>query len=317
MTNPNELPTLIKIPGEDEQTAAVHDALKQEFATAIDAFNFWVKTPKNAFLSASSLPESTLHLAMALNTNACRQFRSVIRECMCCEAVSAAVLARCQFETCLALIFILKPEVYLALKAQEKNGNLKRNEDGSVKYVIHRPLKKTPRISQNLLSRKFRTYLYLAHDALSQMRLTDRIQKTPGFESVGRQRHASTDPELSQILQENIGSEWLGILNESKSYSGLNIADTADLLDVKWWYCTVYSDQSRIVHGTDALQNCNLLDSGVIAPRFISALADVERALSAGTTMFLAVANAMQEYIGFGEEAKNKLQVFIETHRVE
>src|SRR5687768_17099656 len=84
--------TMIPFPDEADRTAQAHANLQVPFEFANRLYNFWLMRPKDRSIDRSGLPGHVLHLAMMLNIQACRQFRSVVEECRRCEAVCASIV---------------------------------------------------------------------------------------------------------------------------------------------------------------------------------------------------------------------------------
>src|SRR5947207_2628309 len=98
-------------PGEEARLAELGTTLARPFDLAEAIYNSWLTHEKDKWVRQSKLPYVSVMLAMLLNVQACRMYRSVVELCRRGEALNAAILARTLFETVLGEVFILARRV--------------------------------------------------------------------------------------------------------------------------------------------------------------------------------------------------------------
>src|SRR5262245_56178694 len=99
---------MLAYPDQDERSAEIRNRFGDELRVAEGVFDFWLKLKKDKWLKRSRLSWRVKHVAMLLNMQACRQFRSVVELCKISEAFNASIIARSLYETALATYFVLK-----------------------------------------------------------------------------------------------------------------------------------------------------------------------------------------------------------------
>jgi hypothetical protein len=100
--------------GEQKRSAEVQKNLCALFSLAESLFNFWLDQDKDKW--AAKIPIESGNLALILDVQACRLFRSVVEECRRCEAFNASILARTLFENTLGVAFLLKKDVRIIVE---------------------------------------------------------------------------------------------------------------------------------------------------------------------------------------------------------
>jgi hypothetical protein len=77
---------LLVYPGELEQIAEVQRKLAGQFDLADRVYDFWLMQEKDVWLAKSNMPYPSSMLAMMVNVQACRKFRTVVELCRRSEA---------------------------------------------------------------------------------------------------------------------------------------------------------------------------------------------------------------------------------------
>lgn len=302
----------MEFPNESQIKAAVRATLSREFDYTARMLRFWVEMEKDQWLQKSTLPLDTIHLAMALHTQACRQMRTIIEECSRCESFGADVATRCLFETVLALVFVLKPKVHIVCKPVMKDGKHKATQTGILKYSAKCPDKKDRKSKSNLLPHHLRTNLYLSHIQFQHQTHARKCMELPGAKRVGQSLAKLIDIAQVAKCEASIGPIWTYILRESGYYSGLNVADLARLLHSHLfrWYVKMYGPQSSFVHGTMAIVHLQINSDGSLGAAFLSDPVEVHRVLLAASLLFRILMNEMQQDIGIGIGAATAIEQF-------
>jgi hypothetical protein len=227
----------LPFPDERTNSADAHSTLHNEFDFARRLNRFWLTREKNSYLNNCPLDPRPLGIAVALNVQACREFRTVVELCMRCEGYTAAIVARTLFETALATAFVLLPEIRVRIIQSKPN-----------KWQAVLPGKS--RRKSDLLTRELRAMLYIAN-----MKLERYVFATKSENKRGRKQYAKPSAADRRVLAETemaLGKEWTYILTHQRSYSGLSVANLAAAIKhrLDHWYDTIYFFQSRIAHGT-------------------------------------------------------------------
>jgi Family of unknown function (DUF5677) len=291
-----------EFPDENERVHDLESNLARQFEFAERFYRFWLERPKDRWLSRSNLPENSLHLAMLLNIQACRQFRSMVEECRRGEAFCANIIARSLYETTLALLFVLKPRVRIVVEPDTKR---RTHPDGSLKYSV-RPLRKKEKAS-NIPSRELRADLYVAHSVISGPAFFERMGTIPKLKRFGKQRarrvRELTAPNAKEF-QRRVGPEWWSALRITHSYSGLGVEQLTSVVDsagaLTGWYQTVYRAQCSLVHGNEALLHGQAGADGMMRAQWFSTDNEVCGALHEACLFLLVCVNTFQRYIGLG-----------------
>src|SRR5262245_45082988 len=101
-------------PDEDARSAEVQENLAELFNLAESSFNYWFDQDKNNWMAG--VPMVTANLALTLDVQALRLFRSIVQDCKRDEAFSASILTRTLFENLLAVLFLLKGDVRILVE---------------------------------------------------------------------------------------------------------------------------------------------------------------------------------------------------------
>src|ERR1700722_11057442 len=130
-------------PDEAEQSSEMRQKLAPYFDLAERIHNFWLTHSRTEWLSKSILPSIVLNVATMLDIQIMRQFRSVIEECLRCEAYNANIIARSMFETVMAQRFVLAKRLCIVVEQKtDKKGCPEYYDDGSPIYRARIPSKK-------------------------------------------------------------------------------------------------------------------------------------------------------------------------------
>jgi hypothetical protein len=231
------------LPSENALTAYIQSQLSEELSTARALLQLGCKTHSRLIESQTNgLSDVVKCTALGLYTKACKQYRSAIALCEIGLAEDADVIARSQFESLLALRFVLQPRVSL--------GRFRTN---------------LPAIPTNYRAREFRARLYVAHQCLKPEKLAHDMDRTPRLNRLlkksTKQVAAKDAVEWGKII-----GPWYTILNRSpRTYSGLSVAKLSKALGLENWYVVVYGKQSSRVHASDALDYLDVQAASVYA----------------------------------------------------
>jgi hypothetical protein len=124
-------------------------------------------------------------------------------------------------------------------------------------------------------------------------------------------------PETIDEYKKSIGPGWTKRLMESPyTYSGLSISNLARSLGkmFAYWYHTIYSFQSEIVHSADLLNLTAFDEEGAMLPQWQSSSEHVRGTMEIGTSMFLLNLNILNEYIRFGVVMNTLLDGLMKEH---
>jgi hypothetical protein len=237
------------------------------FSLAESLFNSWLTQDKNNWTAKT--PNESANLALILDIQACRLYRSVIEECRRCEAFNASILARTLFETTLGVAFLLKKDVRIIVEPVCPKGAPPGTPPS--KFAAKARSKGIKRTRKHLLSREFRAKLFLAYDFFSREgRGIDSIGKIPGYHHKAKKLRRSLDQKAKGEYEREIGPEWSFILQRSHNYSGLSVKDLARVLHPAFlrWYETVYHFQSCAAHAIDFLRHIDLSDESTLTRGF-------------------------------------------------
>jgi hypothetical protein len=249
-------------------------SLVRPFDLAEAIYNSWLTHPKGRWIQQSKLSNRVVTLAILLDVQACRLFRSVVEECRRCEGLNASILARSLFETVLAQRFILARRVRIIVEPRldEKTGAPKMVA-GKPDYMA-KPSSKTALPSKkHWPSRDFRAGLYMAHTHFQFERAISAIEKYPGGKRRAKVLRKSMDSAEAAKHEAEIGPEWSHILRRKPhTYSGLSVADLARVLhkSLYSWYEAIYHFQSKAVHANDIMKNVDVSDGKTIKPNYFS-----------------------------------------------
>jgi hypothetical protein len=296
-------------PQEQERSAKMQKNLASAFDLAEAMFNFWLLQEKDHWIAKSKLPPLAINLAMMLDVQACRLFRSVIEACRRCEAFSASILSRALFETILGDEFLLRKRVRIIVEPNGPPGT-----PDALKFHAKVSSNAVKRSRKHRLSREFRAKLSLAHLFFQdQERGIDRASRLPGNKRRAAQLKKRTDPRVVAEYEKEIGPEWSYILrHRPHTYSGLSVENLARAIHKKFlqWYETIYHFQSRAVHASDLLKHVDKADGKTGRPMFLSSDWQVYESLRAAITMFLVHIGILHKHIGFGPDVEHARDSF-------
>jgi hypothetical protein len=291
---------------EQERSAEVQATLADLFNLSEAIYNLWLDQDKENW--TCKIPNESANLALTLDIQACRLFRSIIEDCQRCEAFSASILARTLFETVLGVAFLVKKDVRIIVEPVFPRGSPPGTPP--IKYAAKARSKGVKRTRKHLLSRELRANLYLASRYFS---LEDddiaSMGKFPGFYHKAKRLRGSADPKVRAQYEKRIGPEWSSILQHGRSYAGLPVKELAAVLHRGFlrWYETVYHFQSCDVHAVDLLQHIDMSDGQSLKAAFLSSNHDVYQSLWAATGLSLMHIHLLHENIGFGSTLDSAL----------
>jgi hypothetical protein len=291
-----------EFPGERQRSAEVQRNLAPAFDLAEAVFNFWLIQEKDKWIAKSTLPPLGIHLAMMLDVQACRLFRSIIEESRRCEGFNARILSRSLFETVLGVGFLLMKRVRIAVDPTGPSGT-----PGAQKFVAKASSKRVKPGRKHELSREFRAKLYYTHSLIQLERGIERVGKFPGNKQRVKRLVKSLDPCLITNHEKEIGPQWSYILrHRPHTYSGLSVEDLAKVLhnSLTRWYEVIYHFQSRAVHANDPLKHIDVSDGNTAKALFLSSDSQVYENLRIATTLFLVHIRLLHENIGFGPDTE-------------
>jgi hypothetical protein len=296
---------------EEERIEEVLLLLSKQFEFAERLYQYWRLSRKRVSVPVSRLPGQVSDLAMLLNVQACRQFRSIVEECRRCDAFCGGILARSLYETTLALLFVLKPHVRILLEPiLDRQGQHDRDGNGVLRYRAQTSKKLK---SKNYPSRELRASIYLSHAAFSNPRLFQKMSVLPGMKRFGKSSLAKLNAQTVANFEQRVGPEWAYVLRHSPfTYSGLGVVELTKVLHkaLNHWYQTIYHVHSDMAHGADALRHGELRDDGSIAPVFVSPIDEVLGTLQASVALFRVCMWVCQHHIGFGTGTETALHAF-------
>jgi hypothetical protein len=287
--------------GEEERSAEVQKNLAPAFDLAEALFNFWLMQEKDEHVDKSTLPPLTKYLAMMLDVQACRLFRSVVAECRRSEGFTASILSRSLFETILGVAFLLMKRVRIIVDPKLPSGTA-----GALKFDAKASSRGVKPGRKDALSRELRANLYYAHSLFEdQERSIQRVGKFPGNKWRVKRLLKAIDPGLIAEQEKAIGPEWSYILrHRPHSYSGLSVEDLARVLHKSFsaWYETIYRFQSRAVHANDPLTHVEISDGITLKAMYLSSDLQVYESLRTAITMFFVHIGLLHRNIGFGPQ---------------
>jgi Family of unknown function (DUF5677) len=292
---------------ERTRTAEVQKNFADLFRMAESLFNFWLTQEKDKW--TANVPIASANLALILDVQACRLFRSVVEDCRRAEAFNAGILARTLFETTLGVVFLLKKDVRIIVEPIVPK--CASTGTSPSKFAAKIQLKRTKRTRKHLLSREFRANLFLAYDYfLLEDRGIASMGKFPGAYQKAKKLKRSVDPNITAEIERGIGPEWSYILRHSNTYAGLSVRDLAKALDRSFlrWYETIYHFQSCAVHAVDFRKHIDVSDGINLKGLFLSSDRDVYQSLWSATGMFFAHMFILNKNLEFGTAANSAFQ---------
>jgi len=307
---------VLEFPRTNERAKELNSKYRAEFDTASRMFAVWMSRPLGQRLAKSSLPGEVGGLTILLNTQACRQFRSIIELCRIGEAENAIVLARSLFETVLAVNFVLAPKLNIVIEPRRGKPDHKPGKPPTRAIL---PGKWQTRVRQSgerasKISHLKRAFIYYAHCTSENIDIAKDM----------RERHlAQTGEDLGSIAlsalenaKKKIGPKWRSIQSANpNTYSGLRVNQLA-VAAGGWfpmWYKTMYPDQSRKVHGIDPIVYIEKNPiTGEYRPAWHSTDCSVWSTIYCGSMVFYCLMDHLNNYIGMGHATDSLVTTFKE-----
>src|SRR5262245_23734738 len=290
---------------EAERSAQVATELEPFFNVAEALHNSWLTHAKDEWLRKSKLQRQALNVAVMLDVQASRLFRSVIEECRRCEAYGANIISRSLFETVLAIRFVLGAKrLQMAVdQAKTKGGAPKVDAAGKPVYYSKPVDSSTSPALTCRLTRKQRADLYLAHALFQDERGAEKLAALPRMKRRVAKLQARGKALIAQV-ENKIGPEWTSVLRSTRAYSGLSVEVLSKLMGKPFerWYLTVYYFQSRNVHAVDPLRNVSVSEDKGITATYLSTVGQVRQVLTTAITMFLIAIATLQNVVKFGPD---------------
>lgn len=212
------------------------------------------------------------------------------------------------YETTLAATFVLIPGLHIVLAPiLDTAGNQRRTKDGTPRFCAKLPNKEQPPTTDNSLSRKLRAELYLANMIFSQESRFRRYKTVPGLEHLAAPSKVASNAKQVCECEKAIGDKWSYVVRDTKSFSGLSVADLAQLLHpvLFQWYVTIYSIQSGMTHGASALMHLKDIDDDKIVTSLLSDDDEIHPVLECATRLYLMCFALMVDTFGFGAVASH------------
>jgi hypothetical protein len=279
----------------------VQQILADLFDLAESLFNYWLDQDKNHW--RAGVPTLSANLALILDVQALRLFRSIVQDCRRAEAFTASILTRTLFETVLAVLFLLKKDVRIIVEpVYQKNAP---HGTPPIGYAAKPRSKNSKRTLRHRLSRELRATLYMAHNYfMLEGRHIKSLGRSPGMYHKARQLKKSVDPKVATEYESEVGPQWTHILRHSGSYCGLSIENLAAVLGepLTRWYDTVYHFQSCDVHALNSLQHLDIHDGTRLKALYVSPDQAVYQSLRAAVGMFFAHMQILHENLDFGAD---------------
>lgn len=294
---------MLDFPDADERASDIQRQFNAEIEIASRMFAVWLNRPLDGWLRRSELPGECLSIAWMLNTQACRQFRSVVELCRIGEAYNATIVARSLFETTLAVYFVLAPKFHIVVE-QKHDRSQKRIPISGWRARVRKSGER-----KGALPRKLRALLYAGHCVLQGAEV-----------AAAGDGESPVDPQMAKVAMSKIGTKWEFIQrNHPKTYSGLQIRSLADAAGQYFplWYSRVYKDQSRRVHGGDAFSHVvENKHTGKPDPAWFSTDGDVQFTLYCGTTLFFSFANYLNTFVDLGHATDMLIEGFFDEMKI-
>jgi hypothetical protein len=242
---------------EEQRAAEVRARLAPAFELAEGLFNFWLTAEKDSWIAKSTLSPLSLHLAMLLDVQALRLFRSVIEQSRRCEGFCATILSRSLYESVLGVAFLLMKRVQIIVEAKGPAGT-----PGAKAFQAKASSKGIKPTRKDSLSHELRANLYYMHAFIQQReRALEIIGRYPGNKRRVKRLEKTLDRSVIVEQEKAIGPAWSYILrHQPHTYSGLTIEELAKVLHKSLfrWRHTVYPFQSRAVHANDPFKHVEM-----------------------------------------------------------
>jgi len=301
---------MLDFPGHTDRIASIQQQFSAELKLAKRMFSSWMCRPIERWLYKSDLPGEVTGLSWMLNTQACRQFRSVVELCRIGEAENANALARGLFETVLASYFVLAPKFHIVVEPRRgkspKRDVLKGKWHARVRHAGERCV--TSR-------RKTRALLYMAHCVAQSVNVASTLS-ADHLARTGEELEPALDPRILSTAKNRIGRKWKYIQgHQPYTYSGLSVKGLADAAG-HWfpdWYRIVYPDQSRHVHGVDPVSYVGRDKvSGQYQPAWFSNDLAIGCVLYCANMLFFSFTVCMNENVDMGNATEMLLDGYMD-----
>lgn len=254
-------------------------------------------------MQKSKLPYKSITLAMLLNVQACRLYRSILELCNRGEGLNATNLARTLFETVLGQQFLLARRVPIVIEPKrEKGGKPKMTPSGTPDYVA-KPSSKSG--TRSRMPRELRADLYLAHAYFQFDRDIAVVEEYPRGKQMAKRSRKGIDPAVTAAYETAIGPKWSHILrNHPHTFSGLSVDHLAKVIHRKMhkWYKSIYPGQSRAVHANDLMRLVDVGDGTTLKAAYFSDNGSVYKTLRATMALLMISISILHHNIGFGPE---------------
>jgi len=176
---------------------------------------------------------------MAIGIDCIRKYRSILALCEIGQIDNAQILARCVFESLLAVRFILLPRPR--------------------KYNL-------PVQPRTYSAREFRAILYSVAVGIKAAKLAETTKVTKGAKRMLNRAVVRGLQANASEAEAEIGKAWFDRIRQSKSFSGLSVYDMAVHAGLQQDYLGLYGRNSIIVHAGDSMEHLEL-DGTVARPR--------------------------------------------------
>jgi len=306
---------LNQLPNEKAQLRKLKKLLAPQLDLADRVLDYWMHVPFDQLLSQSRETVGTVTVAMTLDTQAIRKFRTAIDLCRRGEGADASVIARSQFETAVATAWVLFPVVRLELvKRQDKRTRaLLTHSDGSQKYMVKTP-RRNNRLASHRISRNLRASILAAACEVQDQNFIRAKRAMPGRKRAAKLLASKQDPSITSGTLGMIGAEWYSVLQQSPhTYSGLSLSDLCRVLGKRldYWYDLVYPFQSRDTHSVNISQYADSTDQ-VTSRSWFSPVSSLEGTLSSSITSFIIHADIMASHLFHNETISSEVKNFVE-----
>jgi hypothetical protein len=275
----------MRLPNEDDLQKLIREDLGVELQIASDLLDVGTGIFKSG--DVPNPEEEVDHLepwvCLGIIAKACRQYRAVVALVEISLGEIAMSNCRMLAETMLAAEFLMRSSVSL-----------------------RRGAKPVPEVPGYPLTTAFRTKLYLAHDAATELKTTrGMIKHGPTFPTDTDRVLKEAERYAKEMIDE-IGPEWAERQKAAGSYSGLKVLELADSLDLIFLYDVFYRPSSAGVHGTDAKWYIDVdeLADGTTTYGARSSNEAVPEALSFSTQLLGSILRTANHRFGFGIEDK-------------
>jgi hypothetical protein len=269
----------MKIPGEDELQQAIRAELATELQVASDLLNVGTGIFRPTVRPNPKDEMELLEVWMCLGivAKACRQYRGIVALAEIALGDVAENNGRMLAETMLAAQFLMRPTI-----------------------VLQRGKKALLEVAGYPLTTAFRTKLYMAHDAASTLKTLREMAKHGEADAEDANRVSELAEQQAKEATDEIGTEWTKRQKDSGTYSGINVLELAESIDMPFLYHAFYRPASAGVHGTDARKSVEPTErpDGGITFSACSSVKGVAEALIFSSLVMLEVLNVANQRLG-------------------